>query len=244
MPTVEFRLDPHKDAPLYLQLYRILRRAILNGDFDEGSTLPSENELKEKFGITRSTARQSLGMLANEGLVAKRRGKGTVVTHALLDFSIWNFGGFTDFVHANGQRPVTKVLEHEIVTKGDRNVLRLVRARGVAVEDSVNFLNLDTSWLALDAYPGIEDFDFARFSLFQVFRDHYGLNPEKAELELSIVPATPQILSVFPDRPGSVGYLCASGDMLTRDGQHVETTSVVYSPAINMKIHTSWGRRN
>ena len=244
MPNPEFCLDPHKDAPLYLQLYRLLRRAILNGDFDEGSTLPSENELKERFGITRSTARQSLGMLVNEGLVVKRRGKGSVVTYSPLDFSVWNFGGFTDFVHANRQRPVTKVLGHAIVTNEDRKQLKLVRARGVAVEDSVNFLNLDTSWLALDAYPGIEDFDFAQLSLFQVIRDHYGLNPEKAELDLSIVPATPQILSVFPGQPSGVGYLCASGDILTRGGQHVETTSVVYSPAISMKIHTSWGRRN
>ena len=72
-----------KDAPtpLYFQLYTLLKSCILDGTFKRGMRLPTEKELSDEFGISRITAKRSLDELANEGLVERRRGKGTHVTY-------------------------------------------------------------------------------------------------------------------------------------------------------------------
>lgn len=48
-----------------------LREAILSGAFESGDRLPSELELAESFGVSRTTVREALGTLASEDLITK-----------------------------------------------------------------------------------------------------------------------------------------------------------------------------
>ncbi len=59
-----------------------LREAILGGEISEGDMLPPERELVAQTGLTRSSVREALRMLALEGLVQTRPGRfgGNVVT--------------------------------------------------------------------------------------------------------------------------------------------------------------------
>ncbi|GAB3924748.1 phosphonate metabolism transcriptional regulator PhnF [Microlunatus endophyticus] len=59
-----------------------LRADIVEGRLGTGARLPSENELAQRFGVNRQTARQAVTALAGEGLVEARRGSGTFVTGA------------------------------------------------------------------------------------------------------------------------------------------------------------------
>jgi DNA-binding FadR family transcriptional regulator len=58
-----------------------VRRAIQLGRFDAGTRLPSERELAQQFGVSRTTVREALRVLQGEGLVEVRRGRngGSVV---------------------------------------------------------------------------------------------------------------------------------------------------------------------
>ena len=82
-------LDRSKDSkPLYLQIKDILKHKIINNEYAVGSTIPSENELEDMFGVSRMTIRQAVNELVNEGLLRKERGrgKGTVVlSNAIAD---------------------------------------------------------------------------------------------------------------------------------------------------------------
>lgn len=68
-------------TPLYFQLYRLLKTCILDGTFETGMRLPTEQQLSGEFGISRITAKRSLDELAKEGLVERRRGKGTHIAY-------------------------------------------------------------------------------------------------------------------------------------------------------------------
>ncbi len=68
-------------TPLYFQLYSLLKTCILDGTFQRGMRLPTEKELSDEFGISRITAKRSLDELAAEGLVERRRGKGTHIIY-------------------------------------------------------------------------------------------------------------------------------------------------------------------
>ena len=72
-------VDPSSPAPLYYQLYTMLRDAIASGVLQSGSKMPSEKELAATFDVSRNTARRALAELANDNMVIRRRGRGTVV---------------------------------------------------------------------------------------------------------------------------------------------------------------------
>jgi DNA-binding GntR family transcriptional regulator len=65
--------------PRYLQLAAGLRAEILAGRFNAENPFPTENELCAAHGVSRFTVREALRRLQNEGLIARRRGSGTVV---------------------------------------------------------------------------------------------------------------------------------------------------------------------
>ena len=74
-------LSKESPTPMYFQLYNLLKTCIVDGTFTNGTRLPTEKELSDEFGISRITAKRSLDELAAEGLVDRRRGKGTHVIY-------------------------------------------------------------------------------------------------------------------------------------------------------------------
>lgn len=68
---------------LYWQIAGILRGRILSGWHRAGDKLGSENELAQRFGVSRSTIRQALAELHESGLIESRQGAGTFVCATL-----------------------------------------------------------------------------------------------------------------------------------------------------------------
>lgn len=64
---------------IHQQIAAELRRKIATGDHPVGSTLPSEPQLAEVYGVSRNTINRAVVELRREGLVEVRRGIGTVV---------------------------------------------------------------------------------------------------------------------------------------------------------------------
>jgi GntR family transcriptional regulator len=65
--------------PLYRQLADSLRTAITAGVYAQGDLLPTELEICATHAVSRHTARDALRLLSDEGLIARKRGAGTVV---------------------------------------------------------------------------------------------------------------------------------------------------------------------
>ncbi|WP_431277606.1 GntR family transcriptional regulator [Leifsonia poae] len=57
-----------------------LRDAILSGTYTNGSLLPGENELAQRFSVSRGTIRRALDTLAEDNLIDTRTGIGSFVT--------------------------------------------------------------------------------------------------------------------------------------------------------------------
>jgi len=77
----QYPLKENSPTPLYFQLYSLLKQNILNGSLENGAKLPSELDLSKTFNISRITAKRALDELAADGLVERRRAKGTHITH-------------------------------------------------------------------------------------------------------------------------------------------------------------------
>src|SRR5579864_8891307 len=72
-------IDRNSPVPFYFQLAELIEQAIVSGRWDPGSRLPSEPELCEQFGLSRTTVRQALSRLEQRGLIERLKGQGTFV---------------------------------------------------------------------------------------------------------------------------------------------------------------------
>ncbi|HEY6738693.1 MAG TPA: GntR family transcriptional regulator [Actinopolymorphaceae bacterium] len=67
------------DPFLYERVYDHVLESIRDGTLAPGDRVPSEKELAERFGVSRITSKRALQLLAEAGILDRRRGKGSFV---------------------------------------------------------------------------------------------------------------------------------------------------------------------
>jgi len=72
-------VDPGDCDCLYEQVADILRTQILAGEIPPRRAIPSRHVLMGKHGVSARTARDAVQLLAREGLIEWRQGKGYFV---------------------------------------------------------------------------------------------------------------------------------------------------------------------
>ena len=83
--------NPEKGIALYYQVENSIREKIENGEWKVGQKLPTEPELCQFFGVSRTTVRQAVDSLVTSGLLAKKQGSGTYVTQVTTARNHLNF---------------------------------------------------------------------------------------------------------------------------------------------------------
>lgn len=74
-------IDRDSPVPLYFQLKQILLEKIAAGNWKAGEVIPSEQDLQDTYGLSRTTVRQTLSELVFEGHLVRQRGRGTFIAH-------------------------------------------------------------------------------------------------------------------------------------------------------------------
>lgn len=179
------RLSESAGAPLYEVVKRQLAQKILFGDWPPGTVLPAETALARDLGVAVGTVRHALMELVNEGLVARRRRTGTVVTsrthHHNLQyyFQYFRLHGKDESLkhsHATVLSVVTlpadaQVAEKLQLTPGE-SVVRLHRVRVVDDEPVIHDRYFFSCRLAPD-FPMKPDAVPQRLNMF--FLERYGV---------------------------------------------------------------------
>lgn len=177
-------LDEKSPVPLYYQLQEIIRSRIESGQWQPGQQLPPEAELCEEFSLSRGTVRQALADLVREGLLNRRRGKGSFVATPKISQDLMTFAtGFSAYAKqvigtdlANRNISVTVVPANSSVAE-QLNVPAgsdVVEVRRVKLANGKPYF-LATSFLPSGMVPGLEKEDISEGSLFEFIRDRYGI---------------------------------------------------------------------
>ena len=105
------KLDKSVPIPLYFQLKTILLDAIKQGEYPVDSMIPTEKELSEMFKISRTTVRQAITEMVQEGWLYRIASKGTFVARLKIkqDF-IKRLETFNDQISRTGRKPSTELL--------------------------------------------------------------------------------------------------------------------------------------
>jgi 5'-deoxynucleotidase YfbR-like HD superfamily hydrolase len=73
-------IDPEDPRSPYVQIAASVRAAILSGELEPGTQLPTGDELAKFFGVTRATVGSAMRILREEGFVRSRPGGGVYVS--------------------------------------------------------------------------------------------------------------------------------------------------------------------
>ena len=122
--------------PLYAQIAGTLRRQIETGQLKPGASLPPESALIKTFQVSRITARKALDLMASEGLIVRKQGKGTYVSPPKIQQELRSLQGFAEWMAAQGSDQVMQV------SAFDRLLPDASVARALRVEDGQKVLRI------------------------------------------------------------------------------------------------------
>ncbi len=134
------KIDKTVPIPLYFQLKELILSEIKAGVYKKGDLIPTEKEISDAFQISRTTVRQAITELVQEGWLYRVKSKGTFVSQPKISQDyIRRIESFNSQMYRLGMVPGTEVLELSVkrgVEAGDK----VLRALELSEQDSVIFL--------------------------------------------------------------------------------------------------------
>ncbi len=216
--------------PLYYQIYDYYKNEIINESLIEGDALPPERELSVLFSVSRSTIRQALKKLEEDGFIYIIPGSGSFVSHRTLKQELSSFYSFYEEVKKVGKTPSSKVICSDIIPLNNELAkifkipsateilhikrLRLVDNKPLIYEETYlpmsRFLNFDVN--LLNSTP-----------MYTIFKDVYNVIFEKAVESFSALIITDKEILEY------LGYRKPSSCMLIKRTTYEKGEVVEYT---------------
>lgn len=206
-------INKNSPIPLYYQLKKKIENIIKSGKLKPGDAIPTEIEFMKRYAVSRTTVRNAILQMVNEGYLRRVIGKGTFIkTHPIKSKILGNLIGFSKEMEQKGISHFTKVLGKDIVlapirvadmfqiTTNDL-VFYLKRLRFVEGKPIIIVENYVPAYLC----PGIEKEDFKNGSLYNLLKTKFGLNIHHGRREFepinSLSKEEIELLEVSPGTP-------------------------------------------
>lgn len=190
--------------PKYFQINRDIISMIQHGEMRVGATVPSENEIIEKYNVSNTTARKALHELEKAGWVTRVKGKGTFVRNNVVERSINRIFGFTKNMLEAGRKPSTKLIgfhlrdgDHTRVINGREYSLKgpFCEIERVRYADGVPMMK-ETRYISMRFCPEIHRKNLEH-SLFDIYEKSFGIQMMEFNQMLSTVLLEGDWLKVF-----------------------------------------------
>lgn len=219
-------LDKGSSEQLFLQIRRMVLRAIREQELQPGQRVPSVSELSLNLGVSRMTVRMALQALIEEGWLYTVPGKGTFVAERPhIEQNLQTLKGWTEEIRAQGMHPSTRLISVDTVP-AERAIARSLNiAPGEAITRIVRVryaddfpLSVEKAHLVHARFPEIgQVMRHSDTSLYNILRSAYGLNPTRAVQFIEAGEAdqaTAALLDLMPGSPVliSVRITYAAGD--------------------------------
>jgi GntR family transcriptional regulator len=228
------QIDRNSKLPLYHQLYEILRANIRRGEWKPGDMIPPESELVGSYQVSRTTVRQVLDLLANEGLIYRQQGRGTFVAHPTVEQTLVRIVNFTEDMRMRGSEPSSKVLFSGLLPAprdiGDR--LQVEPGEELACLERLRLadgepMGVEESYLVHCYCPGILEGDYVTNSLRAALMQKYGIRWTHAKQVIRAILAPPDLADILGVPPKSA-LLFVERVSYSQDNMPIEFLRVYY----------------
>lgn len=225
-------------SPLYRQIKDLIVQALDAGEWHPGQSIPSEQELALRFGVSQGTVRKAVDELAAENILLRKQGKGTfVASHQ----DIHTFFRFLRLKAINGGPVQPRSMPLECL----RGKAGIEAARALNIEPGsqifilrrvLKFNNrpivVDEMYLPADEFPGLsmsmlKDWEGSLYSLFEA---RFGVRMVRATEKIRAVAADRRVAEVL-DVQESTPLLSVERLAYTYGDKPVEWRRGLYSTA-------------
>ena len=231
------------NIPQYRKLYELLRKHIIEGVYEEGSLLPSENELCAAYQMTRPTVRHALDSLVKDGLILKKQGKGSIVRKTPQNIGILSISGTASAVGVRYLK--TDILQKPLIKTWPEifpfELSELEKESGCIYMERLRFVEDEPVFYDINHIPNlflprIIQRSFENKSLFEILRKHYQIEILGGEQQLKAVKPTVQVRQLLQLKPGQpVLYIERK---LTTNRENFNIYSTIY---FNSEKHSIFG---
>lgn len=161
---------------IYLDIKKDLEKKIKEGIYEVGQIIPAETQLAQDYGVSRPTVRQAISLLVKEGVLERKRKRGTIVCPSKVEQSFTeHIGSFDAQIHEKGRSTQTRVLlfQKEKVDETLSSVFdcewvyKLVRLRYVDHQPNVYVVTYFPYALFSDAFK----YDFSVDSFYEMCKE-------------------------------------------------------------------------
>ncbi len=104
------KLNKNERPAKYIVIKQYICQKIESGKWPQHYKVPSENELTQKFDVSRMTARRALQELTEQGILVRAQGSGTFVNTFKSQSSLLEIRNIRDEVHERGHKHHAKQL--------------------------------------------------------------------------------------------------------------------------------------
>ncbi|MCO5198246.1 MAG: GntR family transcriptional regulator [Anaerolineae bacterium] len=194
---IDTGIDRSSYIPLYIQVRDSLKEYIDGDASSPGDQLPSEPDLCRLFNVSRTVIRQALRGLEGEGLIVKRKGRGTFIAEPKIGESLFQeLTGFYQDMSRRGHEPTSQVLKQAIIPASQKVAafLQIEPETPVIRIDRVRYVNDEpivfvTTYLPHALCPALVEADLTNRSLYAWLEDTYGLQIERGHRVLEAIVA-------------------------------------------------------
>ena len=230
---------------VYRSVMRDIKQKILNNEYED-MRLPDERILSDYYHVSRSSMKRALGLLAQQGIVFKKRGSGTFINplylknQALFKYEGSNLG-ITDSFSVPGKKQSIELLDYQVI-KADEDLRQdlflkdsdfVYQIKRLRLLDDQPFL-IETGFIPIKITPELNP-DILKGSLFNYLEDTQNKTVTRSFLTITVEPSTLEDqskLMLAPNEP--VGVM--EGIFFLDDGTPFEVS--------NMRIHYKYMKYN
>jgi GntR family transcriptional regulator len=214
MYSKETRIEKNGIIPVYHQLFEILLDMINTGQLKVHDRLPSENELKDHYSISRYTAQRALKKLVDQGIAYRSQGMGTFVADKTITYSITALLSYSAEIVGLHKTTRSKLINAAEIS-ADRLIaskLEIPEKRRIYMIQRIRYvdempMSIQTSFLSRELVPDLIRKEFKEDSLFKTIRKEYGHQVGKASESLKAVNANPLEKKIFKLRKNDAVFL-------------------------------------
>ncbi|UOF89091.1 GntR family transcriptional regulator [Fodinisporobacter ferrooxydans] len=203
-----YTVDPSNNVALYLQVKEILIDRIQNRVWPPNTLIPTEQELMQEFNVSRTTIRQAISILVQEGLLEKKQGKGTIVKTQQLVGSLGRLKGFAEEVMERGQIPHSQLLRAEFSGSlfDEKSMLQVTEDEKILVIERIRFADSTPIALERTCWPEkigqiLMKYDLQTAKFYQILEEN-NIFLKRAKEKISAINATIYEADVLGIRPG------------------------------------------
>jgi GntR family transcriptional regulator len=184
-------------STLYARVEETIAAEIAAGEYRPGDQLATEDELLQRFEVSRITVRRAIQNLVQRGLLEIRRGRGTFVLEPRIEAELSKLSGFVEDMNAAGRRASARVIRRGVMTATARIAEHLQLARGARVMQIERVrladgqpVSFDQTYLPLALGKKIVRNDLRMHPIFTLLEQEYGVPLLEADYLLEAVAAS------------------------------------------------------